>query len=36
LAVEGLHKILNLEMHNGHFEGLGPVLSNQYKIIHLQ
>jgi hypothetical protein len=36
LAVEGLHKILSLCIVNGYFEGLGPVLSNQQKILHLQ
>jgi Reverse transcriptase (RNA-dependent DNA polymerase) len=36
LAVEGLHKILSLDISKGHFEGLGPVLSSQHKIMHLQ
>jgi Reverse transcriptase (RNA-dependent DNA polymerase) len=36
LAVEGLHKILSLGISKGHFEGLGPVLSSQHKIMHLQ
>jgi hypothetical protein len=35
LAAEGLHKILSMGIVQGHFEGLGPVLSNQQKIMHL-
>jgi Reverse transcriptase (RNA-dependent DNA polymerase) len=36
LVVEGLHKILTLGISNGHFEGLGLVLSHNQKIMHLQ
>jgi Reverse transcriptase (RNA-dependent DNA polymerase) len=36
LAVEELHKILSLGISKGHFEGLGPVLSSQCRIMHLQ
>jgi hypothetical protein len=35
LAAEELHKLLSFGITKGHFEGLGPVLSNQQKIMHI-
>jgi Reverse transcriptase (RNA-dependent DNA polymerase) len=36
LAVEGLHKFLSLGISKGQFEGLGPVLSHNKKLMHIQ
>jgi Reverse transcriptase (RNA-dependent DNA polymerase) len=36
LVVEGLNKILTLGISKGYFESLGPILSHNQKIMHIQ